>query len=491
MQQCWRARTLLLLASVLSALSTSLQSFENSGIVRTIDLGGSLVHVTTTYAVRALDDKADTYSIAVAKEELVKTSWIEIKVKGQPKPLTVSYGGGLENGAHLLNIALPKPLAANGTVNIVVETVQTHATRPWPERAAQDESQSLKYEYQLFVLSPYKTVVQRTKLKSTNPSIISYTTPENVQDFTLENPVAKSGATVTYGPYRNIPESFTVDFTSKYQQTIAINYAYDFPVIEVTKLTRGVEISHWAANLNVQDEVVLHNAGPELKGHFSRLQHQTQAYFSRAVAHVLSSFTLHLPAGIRNAYYHDLIGNVSTSHLRTAPSPRKLGSQATQSQYSVLELKPRYPLMGGWNYTYTLGWDSPLEDSAKYDVTSGRHTVEVPVMTEIPGAVIEDAEVKIILPEGAIDVEYAVPYPAVSSEVTTHITYLDTVGRPAIVFKYQNLTNRHVKSIYVSYKVPLSAHLRKPAAVATVLLGLFGFSLIVRRIDLTIHKKRA
>ncbi|KAF9259510.1 Ribophorin I [Marasmius fiardii PR-910] len=491
MRQSWRARTLILLSSALSVLSASLQPFENSGIVRTVELGGSLVHVTTTYAAKALEAKADTYTIILANEDLLRTSWLEVKVKGQPKPLTVSYGGVLESGAHRLNAALPKPLAANATVNIVVESVQTHATRPWPERAAQDESQSLKYECQLLVLSPYKTLVQRTKLKSTNPSIIFFTTPENVDDFTLENLVAKSGATVTYGPYNNIPESVTADFVSKYQQTISVNYAYDFPVIEITKLRRSAEVSHWGANLNIQDDVVLRNAGPELKGHFSRLQHQQQAYFNRAASHVLNALILHLPAGIRNAYYYDLIGNVSTSHLRTAPSPRKSDSKASQNQHSVLELRPRYPLMGGWNYTYTLGWDSPLEDSANYDATTGRYIVEIPVMTECPGAVVEDAEVKIVLPEGATEVEYAAPFPAVSSELTTHTTYLDTVGRPAVVFKYKNLTNKHVKPIYVSYKVSLSFHLRKPAAVATVLLGLFGFTLVVRRLDFTIHKKKA
>ena len=57
--------------------------------------------------------------------------------------------------------------------------------------------------------------------------------------------------------------------------------------------------------------------------------------------------------------------------------------------------------MGGWNYSYTIGWDSPLEDSANWDAVNGRYIVGVPVQTLIPSAVIDDAEVKIILPEGA------------------------------------------------------------------------------------------
>ena len=104
---------------------------------------------------------------------------------------------------------------------------------------------------------------------------------------------------------------------------------------------------------------------------------------------MLKQLTLHLPAGIRDAYFYDLIGNVSTSHLRAGLAE------------SVLELRPRYPLLGGWNYSFTLGWDAPLADEGRYDAASGRWLVGVPIMTAIPGAVVDDAHVKIILPEGA------------------------------------------------------------------------------------------
>jgi oligosaccharyltransferase complex subunit alpha (ribophorin I) len=105
---------------------------------------------------------------------------------------------------------------------------------------------------------------------------------------------------------------------------------------------------------------------------------------------------LYLPAGISNVYYYDLIGNVSTSKLRSTPS---VSRSVKSPQYSLLEIKPRYPLMGGWNYSFTLGWDSPLQDSANWDAKNGRYIVGVPVMTHIAGAVINDAEIKVILPE--------------------------------------------------------------------------------------------
>jgi oligosaccharyltransferase complex subunit alpha (ribophorin I) len=64
-------------------------------------------------------------------------------------------------------------------------------------------------------------------------------------------------------------------------------------------------------------------------------------------------------------------------------------------------MRPRYPLLGGWNYTFSLGWDAPLEESATFDKATGEYIVAIPFFTSIPATVIDDAEVMIVLPEGA------------------------------------------------------------------------------------------
>jgi oligosaccharyltransferase complex subunit alpha (ribophorin I) len=124
-------------------------------------------------------------------------------------------------------------------------------------------------------------------------------------------------------------------------------------------------------------------------------------FYNHPMPTVLKQLALQLPAGIHDAYYVDIIGNVSTSKLRTVPSVPKGQRAASHNQHSILELKPRYPLLGGWNYSFTIGWDSPLGDSAAYDAKEGRWIVAVPIMTQIPAAAVDEAEVKVILPEGA------------------------------------------------------------------------------------------
>ncbi|CCL99426.1 uncharacterized protein FIBRA_01444 [Fibroporia radiculosa] len=488
MVRLWGCRLpLLLLGTLLPAIVLADHSFENTAIVRTVELGGSLVQVTTTYAVKALEDGAQLYRIALGEREHQRTSWLEAKIKGQSAILALEDAGyEPESGMHFYSIELPKPLNLNATTNIVVETVETHATYPWPREASQQDPQSLKYESDLFILSPYKTSVERIKFRSPSPVIHSYTTLEGLDEYNVEIPVTKSGATITYGPYNNVPASATKDFVSHKQYPIAVHYSYDGPVLEVTKLTRAAEISHWGANLNIEDNIHLHNAGPTLKGHFSRLEHQAANFYGRNPPHVLPGLTLHLPSGIHSAYYYDLVGNVSTSRLREAPS---LPNRGQGGSYSVLELRPRYPIMGGWNYSFTLGWDSPLEDYAGYDKATGKYVVGIPLMTFIPGAVVDEAEIKVVLPEGAIGVDYIPPLSPVESEVHTHVTYLDTVGRPVIVLRYKHLTHKHAGTIYVTYEVPFSAHLKKPLAVAIAFMSLFVLGFAVKRMDIRIQKK--
>lgn len=52
------------------------------------------------------------------------------------------------------------------------------------------------------------------------------------------------------------------------------------------------------------------------------------------------------------------------------------------------------------------------------------------------------------------DIEVFPPFPALSQSMSTHVTYLDTIGRPAVTFHYQNLTDRHTGTIYVRFTIP-------------------------------------
>jgi oligosaccharyltransferase complex subunit alpha (ribophorin I) len=86
MSKCWRVLPLFLLAASTFA---SHPSFENTAIVRTVELGGSVVHVTTTFALKSLEDGLKTYTVALGRHDKARTSWLEAKVKGQKATLQV------------------------------------------------------------------------------------------------------------------------------------------------------------------------------------------------------------------------------------------------------------------------------------------------------------------------------------------------------------------------------------------------------------------
>ena len=89
LHRCW----LHLSTVVLGLTLPSWASFENTGVVRSIDLSGSLVYTTTAYNVKALEDGSNVYLFALTEKEQETTSWMEAKVKGHNAPLSLENHG--------------------------------------------------------------------------------------------------------------------------------------------------------------------------------------------------------------------------------------------------------------------------------------------------------------------------------------------------------------------------------------------------------------
>ena len=101
-------------------------------------------------------------------------------------------------------------------------------------------------------------------LRTVGFPVLSYTELKEVA-FAGDNIATKShtGGTVTYGPFHDLPPSSNPAFVEKNQRKISIHYEFGFPMLAIKSLRRTAEISHWGANLNIQDEIHLHNSGPK------------------------------------------------------------------------------------------------------------------------------------------------------------------------------------------------------------------------------------
>jgi oligosaccharyltransferase complex subunit alpha (ribophorin I) len=115
-----------------------------------------------------------------------------------------------------------------------------------------------------------------------------------------------------------------------------------------------IEVSHWGGNVAVEEDVDVEHMGARLKGPFSRHEYQRGQSGPSSVA----SYRTLLPAAASSVYYRDDIGNISTSQMRVMDDAVEV------------ELRPRFPLFGGWKTKYKLGYDVPSYEYLYVDGTS-------------------------------------------------------------------------------------------------------------------------
>jgi len=95
---------------------------------------------------------------------------------------------------------------------------------------------------------------------SPSPQILSHGKVPTT--YTRDSDITKSGATLTLGPFHKVPPTIGADAKAD-QQSFYVHYETRDPIIGIRSLRRAAEVSHWGANLNIQDEIALFNDGPE------------------------------------------------------------------------------------------------------------------------------------------------------------------------------------------------------------------------------------
>jgi oligosaccharyltransferase complex subunit alpha (ribophorin I) len=67
---------------------------------------------------------------------------------------------------------------------------------------------------------------------------------------------------------------------------------------------------------------------------------------------------------------------------------------------AILEISPRFPLLGGWTFEFTVGWDLDLGKWLK-NVGGDKRVLAVPFLTGLKGVIVNEAQLIVTLPEGA------------------------------------------------------------------------------------------
>merc|ERR1712080_557338 len=285
----------------------------------------------------------------------------------------------------------------------------------------------------------------------------------NVESYTKTKPVSLSDSTITYGPYKDVAA-----FSSS---ELIVHGENNSPMLVVSSLSRVIEVSMWG-NLAVEETIDVVNRGAELKGSFSRYEFQRE---NSGVSSVKNFKTL-LPAAAKDVYYRADIGNISTSHL-------KVMDDAVE-----LDLRPRFPLFGGWKTHYVIGYNVP---SYEYIFFKGDdHVLNMRLIDHIyDDMLIEQAEVKVILPEGVTGLQLDTPFPIARGDDTKHFTYLDTTGRTVVTLRSspgQFLTESHIQDFQLQFFYPHRAMLTEPLILVSAFFLLFLLAIIYVRLDFSI-----
>lgn len=372
--------------NILSAAFTPPQHFRNVNLVRNINIEKSYARETINVVIENVSKEPQSeYYLPFETATLSRIGGLEVKDKKEPQRTGFKVdvvGLDTDSATEYYKITLPSAVAPNEQLTLSITYVLLSALSPLPEQIEQTDKQYVSFKFSAFASSAYTTLKQKTKLKLPTTDVPdAVTLPATLNAEGKEDP-QKQGSTFTYGPYGEQAAGAV--------QEVSVRFEFTKPLTHGKLLERDVEVSHWGGNIATEERHWLTNRAATLKNQFSRVQYQQTSYYNPPTS-ALREMRYPLAAGSVDAYYTDDIGNVSTSRFRVTP------------RESNLEIKPRYPLFGGWKYSFRVGWNSDLKKYLR-TTSADRYVLKVPFFEgpkQAEGVEYERVVTRIILPEGA------------------------------------------------------------------------------------------
>ncbi|KAI9812039.1 MAG: dolichyl-diphosphooligosaccharide--protein glycosyltransferase subunit 1 [Pycnora praestabilis] len=451
------------------------QVFQNVNLLRNINLEKNYVREVVNVVIENIDSKPqDEYYVPFEAELVERIGSFEVRDKKEPERSvfsseTVEYD--TYSTTQFYRVRLPQPLQPSTQQTLSISYFILSALTPLPAIINQMDQQYVKYTFSTYSPSAYSTLKQKTKLKFPTTNIPEYTILPDYHNSEGKEDPQRQGSAFTYGPYSLVPPGIS--------EPISVRYEFTRPLTHATLLERDIEVSHWGGNLATEERYWLTNNGAKLAKHFSRVD-WTRIQHSNLPTSALKELRMPLKVGSLNPYFTDDIGNVSTSRFRS------------NMREANLELKPRYPVFGGWKYSFRVGWDADLKSFLRKLSSGTSYVLKVPFLEgpkQQEGIEYERVEVRVILPEGATNINYTTPIPILTSTTSSHRTFMDTLGRSTLRLTALNVVDdARDKDLIVTYDYPLTAGLRKPITIFLGVLSVFVMAWGIGRLDVSIGK---
>uniref|UniRef100_A0A8C7BW41 Dolichyl-diphosphooligosaccharide--protein glycosyltransferase subunit 1 n=1 Tax=Neovison vison TaxID=452646 RepID=A0A8C7BW41_NEOVI len=419
-----------------SSASPEAPLLVNEDVKRTVDLSSHLAKVTAEVVLAhpggGSTSRAASFLLALEPELEARLAHLGVQVKGEDEEennLEVRETKIKGKSGRFFTVKLPVALDPGAKVSVIVETVYTHVLQPYPTQITQSEKQFVVFEGNHYFYSPYPTKTQTMRVKLASRNVESYTK--------LGNPT-RSEDLLDYGPFRDIP--------AYSQDAFKVHYENNSPFLTITSMTRVIEVSHWG-NIAVEENVDLKHTGAVLKGPFSRYDYQRQP--DSGIASIRSFKVQGVQHGRRE--------KCASLESLVLPFAKNLMSY----EFLLIVLCDQYALKMRFV-------DHVFDEQ-----------------------VIDSLTVKIILPEGAKNIQVDSPYEISRAPDELHYTYLDTFGRPVIVAYKKNLVEQHIQDIVVHYTFNKVLMLQEPLLVVAAFYILFFTVIIYVRLDFSITKDPA
>lgn len=432
------------------------RALVNKNVERSIDLTSHLVKLTATITLENTGTSPiSNYLVILEPETAGNLSFISVKDALKEDLRIKSVVVKEHPGKIFYNVHLKQALGASRTAVIFLECVLTGSLVPYPSEIAQKDKQLVRYFGSHYFYSPYQTIKQTTTVTLSS---------RNIENYTKLKPVSQSESIINYGPY--------VDVAPFSHDVLNVHYENNSPFLTVTNFHRLIEISHWG-NIAVEENIDIVHSGAKLKGPFSRYDYQRDTSTNH---HSIKSYKTVLPAAAYSIYYRDSNGNISTSTVR----PRK--------DYIELELRPRFPLFGGWRSSYTLGYNVP---SYQYLYRKGgnEYVLAMRLLDHIYDDMhVEELQTDVVLPVGVRNVRISTPYEVQRLDDDKTYKYLDNLGRIVLRLKKTNLVEQHIQDLEITYEWDTITLVHEPLLLALALFTLFIIVIIYVRLDFSINK---
>ncbi|CAD7931907.1 unnamed protein product [Amoebophrya sp. A120] len=204
---------------------------------------------------------------------------------------------------------------------------------------------------------------------------------------------------ITFGPFK-MGELGDIG-----EDKIFVHFSHQAHQAYFKNVRREIEVSHWG-NVAFKEDYKLKHGGAAMNGAFNRITFTWQDYRSRGmqmppnpVLTQMEELSVVLPKTARNLHYRDEIGNISSSNARR-----------DEKGYVLAQLRPRYPLLGGWNADWSFSYDVPTRTALKVDPQDPTlHVLNVTLSPPIIRTFSEKLTVEILLPEGSHDIKLQLP----------------------------------------------------------------------------------